>query len=193
MNEDRIARRVLVVAAIGGLLGLSACQKSGDSTPPAPSARPAVRKAPEPGDSTPDAAIAEANRKMVAGVPIGASTAPVEVRFDIERAPVAGSPFDVSVAVLPEAPAPVLHIEVRASDGLVVVAPAGPVSIEKVQAGTLERLTVKASSAKPGTRVLSVTVTLELPSGAQSRDFAFPVLVGAADAAPVAASGKTTG
>jgi hypothetical protein len=193
MTEDSIARRILIVAAIAGVCVLAACQRGGDESKPEAGTRPQAKKQLAPTDSAPDAAIAEANRKMAAGVPVGASTAPVEVRFEIDSAPVAGEPFDISVAVLPGAPTPVLHIEVRASEGLIVVAPDGPVSIEKVQAGTLERLAVKASSARTGTRVLSVKVTLELPSGAQSRDFAFPLLIGTAGGASAPPHGKNTG
>lgn len=193
MTEVSIARRVLTVTAIASAFALGACHWGDDAGAASTGTRPPARTLLTPQDTGPDEEIAEANRKMAAGVPVGASTAPVEVRFDIDSPPVAGQPFDVSVAVLPGAPAPVLHIEVRASEGLIVVAPDGPVSIEKVQAGTLERLTVKASSAKSGTRVLTVKVTLELPSGAESRDFAFPLLVGAAAAVPVPAHAKNTG
>ena len=193
MTDNSGARRVLVLTAITALCVLGACQRDGGASAPATDTGPQSKKLQATAGSRPDAAVADANRNMAAGVPLGESTAPVEVRFELGTAPVAGEPFDVSVAVLPGAPAPVLHIEVRASEGLIVVAPDGPVSIEKVEAGSVERLTVKASSAKTGTRVLSVKVTLELPTGAQSRDFAFPLLVGGGTAEPVPARAKDTG
>jgi hypothetical protein len=177
--KDSTARRAAASAVLGALLALGACQKPGGpaASPPHPgtASRPVVHL----GGPPPDAAVIEATRRMAAGVPVGASTAPVEVRFDLATVPVAGQPFEVSVAVLPAAPAPVLHIEVHGGEGLSIAEPAGPVSIEKVQAGTLERLTVRATAAKPGTRVLGVTVTLELPTGTESRDFAFPLIVAA--------------
>ena len=179
MNKDSTAHRAAAIAVVIGLLGLGACQKPGDPAGSAPHPGTAARKPAHPAATAPDDAIVDANRKMAAGVPVGASTAPVEVRFDLATVPVAGQPFEVSIAVLPAAPAPVLHIEVRGSEGLTIVAPEGPVSVEKVQAGTLERVAVRALAAKPGTRVLGVTVTLELPTGTEARDFAFPLIVGA--------------
>ncbi len=183
MNKDSTGRRALAIAALGGLLALGACHRQGD--PAAAAARPGstARKVAAGGESAADAAVADANRKMAAGVPVGASTAPVEVRFDLATVPIAGQPFEVNVAVLPAAPTPVLHIDVRGGEGLTIVTPEGAVSIEKVQAGTLERLAVKALAAAPGTRVIGITVTLELPTGTESRDFAFPVVVGAAGGA----------
>ena len=180
MNKDSTARRALAIASLGGLLALAACHRQDD--PAAPAARPGGTGRTRADGPVSDA-VADANRKMAAGVPVGASTAPVEVRFDLASVPVAGQPFEITVAVLPAAPAPVLHIDVRGGEGLAIVAPEGPVSIEKVQAGTLERLTVTASSAVAGTRVLGITVTLELPTGTESRNFAFPVLVGPSGAA----------
>lgn len=183
INKDSIARRALAIAALGGLLALLACHRQGDPATSAPPPGSASRKLAPQGEPDSYGAVADANRKMAAGVPVGASTAPVEVRFDLASVPVAGQPFDVNVAVLPAAPAPVLRIDVRGGEGLAIVKPDGTVSIEKVQAGTLERLTVTASAATPGTRVLGITVTLELPTGTESRNFAFPVVVGPAAAA----------
>ena len=180
MNKDSTARRALAIAALIGLLALAACHRQDDPAAPAPRAGGAPRKHVAAGEPSAEAAVADANRKMAAGVPVGASTAPVEVRFDLASVPVAGQSFDVSVAVLPAAPAPVLRIEFRGGPGLSIVKPEAPVSIEKVQAGTLESLTVTATAATAGTRVLGVTVTLELPTGTESRNFAFPVVVGPA-------------
>jgi hypothetical protein len=181
MVENRTARRISVTAILGGLVALGACHRAADGSNPANgtgSRKPVVATVPAT-----DPAVVDANRKMAAGVPVGASTAPVDVRFDLLSAPVMGQPFEVSIAVLPEATTPVLLVDVRASDGLNIDEPEGPVSIEKVQAGSLSRIGVKLSSAKSGTRVLSVKVTLELPTGAESRDFAFPLIVGTAPAA----------
>ena len=188
MNKDITARRARAIAALGGLLALAACHPQDDPAAPAPRVGGASRKHVPAGEPSAEAAVADANRKMAAGVPVGASTAPVEVRFDLASVPVAGQPFEVSVAVLPAAPAPVLRIDVRGGEGLSVVTPDGPVSIEKVQAGTLESLTVTAIAAAAGTRVLGIAVTLELPTGTESRNFAFPVVVGPSGPAATAKS-----
>jgi hypothetical protein len=179
MIDARIARRLLVLLAVSGLGLLAACDRSGEAGAAATVAAK-VRKSAPAGSTSADAALLDANRRMAAGVPVDSSTAPVDVRFDLATVPAAGQPFEVDVGVLPAAPTPLLHVDVRSSEGLSIDAPDGPVSIEKVQAGTVQRITVKLTSATPGTRVLNVKVTLDLPTGAESRDFAYPVIVAAA-------------
>src|SRR5262249_34225959 len=118
--------------------------------------------------------------------------APVDARFDLKSVPQPGQAFDIEVAVMPQATAPLVHVEVMPGEGLTVQAPDAAVSFEKVQAGSLERILVKANSAAARTRVLGIKVTLELPTGAGSREFAFPVIIGAAAPAPAptTAAGK---
>jgi hypothetical protein len=173
--QERGWRGLGCALAVAGLL-LGACGRGGDAAAPAPPKQ--AKKAARPVESAADLAVAEANRKMVGGVPVGSSTAPVDVRFNLPAAPVRQQPFKVELAVLPQAPAPVLHVDVQGGEGLSVTDPTGPVLLEKVQAGTVQRLTVTATSEQPGTRIIEVRVTLELPAGAESREFAFPVVVG---------------
>ncbi len=158
------------------LVTLPGCQRGGDSqtvsaTHPAP--KPAA-----PADAAVDPAVSAAQRRMAAGVPVGTSSAPVEVRFDLASVPAPGQPFQLDVAVFAQAPAPVLRIDVAGGAGLTIADPAGTVVLEKVQAGTVQHVPVTAASPGAGTRVFNVKVTLELPSGAESRGFAFPVVVG---------------
>jgi hypothetical protein len=187
MNGSTGARRARVVTVMGCVLTLAACHRAPEAPAPPPVRR--AQKPVVPAEPPVDPAVAEANRTMAAGVPVGATTAPVDVRFDLPSVPIAGRPFEVRVAVLPQALAPVLRIEVDASEGLVVAEPDGPLSREKVQAGTLEEVTVRATAATAGTRILTVKVTLELPSGPESRAFAFPVVV-AAHAAATKGAGR---
>lgn len=169
----------VVLAAVLG--ATSGCHRSETDPGAAATAGPNAPK------STVDPAVQAATRKMAVGVPTGTGSAPVEVRFDLPRPPVPGQPFDVDIGVLPDAATPVLRVEVSGSEGLSVEAPNGPVSVEKVQAGALEHVLVRASSAEAGTRIVHVTVTLELPTGAETRDFAFPILIGVIPDAPPAA------
>jgi hypothetical protein len=164
------------------LVALPGCQR-GSSTQPAGAAKPAP-KAAAPADTGVDPAV-DATRRMAAGVPVGTSTAPVDVRFDLASVPAPGQPFQLDVAVLLQAPAPLLRIDVAGGAGLTIADPSGTVVLEKVQAGTVQHVPVTAASSAPGTRVFNVKVTLELPSGAESRGFAFPVIVGGS-AAPAA-------
>ncbi|MBS0394454.1 MAG: hypothetical protein JSR54_07480 [Proteobacteria bacterium] len=171
---------------------LGGCHSEHRGTVASPPKAAAPQLTPAPGV---DPAVAEVNRTMAYGVPLGSSGAPLEVRFDLAHVPAPGETFTLDVAVLPTAPAPVLRVEVSGDDGLTVTEPDGPVSFEKVQAGTVSRVQVKASSATAGTRVVHVTATLELPAGAETRSFAFPVVVGAPEApsdapTPAPATGK---
>jgi len=93
--------------------------------------------------------------------------------------------------VLPDAPAPVLRLEVTGGEALSIIDPDGPVAFEKIQAGTVTRLKVRASSATAGTRLVVVRATLDLPGGPESRVFAFPVVIGGPAAPAPAAKGAT--
>jgi hypothetical protein len=173
------ARRIAAIAALALVaFGSAACHPgSSDSTSGAK--KPAAKKLTTPSEPAIDPAVAEANRTMASGVPLGTSTAPLEVRFDLATVPVPGTPFAVEVAVLPAAPAPVLRLEVTGGEGLSILDPDGPVNFEKVQAGSVSRLHVKASAAAVGTRLVQVRATLELPDGPETRTFAFPVVIAA--------------
>ena len=185
MTDDSMTRAARTAAVLACLALLAGCHRG--ESPDAATPSPARARKAAPLTSV-DQAVSDATRTMAAGVPVGTSSAPVDVRFDLLTVPIAGQPFQVDVGVLPKAPAPVLHIEVSGGDGLAVNSPDAPVAVEKVQAETLEKVTVTATSAKAGTRVLDVKVTLELPGGAETRDFAFPVIV-AAGATAAAAKG----
>lgn len=170
---------------------LAGCHSGGEG--PAPVAgKPAAKKAaPPPSEPSVDPAVAEANRTMVSGIAIGTSTAPLDIRFDLSAVPKPGEAFELDVAVLPEAPAPVLRLEVSGGEGLAIIDPDGSVAFEKIQAGTVTRLKVRASSATAGTHLIQVRATLELPGGPESRVFAFPVVVGGA-ATPAQAPAPAT-
>jgi hypothetical protein len=172
-------RTTLARAGIGlAAFMLAACHSGGGDLTDA-ARKPATKKAAPAPEGAVDPAVAEANRTMASGVPIGTSTAPLDVRFDLASVPAPGQPFAVDVAVLPEAPAPVLRLEVTGGEGLTILEPDGSVSFEKVQAGSVTRLRVRASSPTAGTRLVQVRATLELPGGPESRIFAFPLVVGA--------------
>jgi hypothetical protein len=182
MTVDDINRGARLGLLLAVLAGAGACQRGEQVNAPTSPAKAAERAAADAADP-----VAEAGRRMAAGVPMGAGTAAVDVRFDMPAAPAAGRPFDVEIAVLPQASAPVLHIDLQPGDGLSIESMNGALAVEKVQAGSLARLVVRAVAARPGTRVLGVKVTLEQPTGAETREFAFPVVVAAS--ATAASSG----
>jgi hypothetical protein len=157
---------------------LTGCH-SGSSTPADASRKPVATKVAPPAEPTVDPAVIEANR-MASGVPIGKSMAPLEIRFDLASVPRPGEPFLIDVAALPAAPAPVLRLEVTGGEGLTIIEPDGFVAYEKVQAGTVTHLKIRASSATAGTRLVQVRATMDMPGGPESRVFAFPVVIGVA-------------
>ena len=179
-TRAHIDRTLSVLAITVGLWGLAACSggsfsASAPATPAAPTKAAAKAAA---ADRATDGSIAGVNRSMSPAVPMDASKAPVDARFDLASVPVVGAPFEVAVAVLPTAASPSLRVTVTGSDGLVIIDPVAPVLIEKVQAGSVVRVVVKASSVEAGSRVVMVKVTLDLPAGPEQRGFAFPVIVG---------------
>lgn len=128
--------------------------------------------------AAPDPAVVEAQQKMVPAVTVGDASAPVELRFDLAAAPKPGEPFTVEFAVLPQTAMLSIRGAVTGSAGLEVVSPVGGVSFEKLQAGTVHRFQVTALSDRPGTRVVNVAMTIELPTGPVTRTFGVPVVVG---------------
>ncbi len=186
------ARRIVASLGLAALL-LGGCH-AGDGNPANPVGKPVAKKLTPPAEAAIDPAVTEANRTMASGVPIGSSTAPLEIRFDLAAVPRPGEAFVIDVAALPAAPAPVLRLEVTGGAGLTILEPDGFVAFEKVQAGSLTRLKIRASAATAGTRLVQVRATMELPGGPESRVFAFPVVVGgpAAPAPAPAPAAKAT-
>lgn len=174
---------MLVVAA--GLV--TAC---GDSKEPAKAgARPTTAA-----DAT-DPAMIELVKRTTAATTIGSSLAPVEVRFEYGAAPTPGQPVAIELAVLPQAAVPTLRVELVAPAELKIVDPAGPVTFDKVQAGTIETVRVQAVAERTGTTTLRAIVTLEQPTGQERRVFELPVVVpppGAAAPAAKSPPGKAS-
>lgn len=179
------------LAALTLLCALAGGCRGGSGNPPVPSSKPAAKAAPRL-DAVVDPAVANANRTMAAGVPLGESAAPVELRFDLRSVPAPGAPFTVALAVLPATSVPVLRLEVDGGEWLSAAGPDGAVSREKIAAGTAVPLEIRMVSSGPGTRILTVRVTMELPDGPQTRTFAFPVVVLAPAAALQAGPPKPT-
>ena len=89
-TRDRV-RLHRALAPLGvALVVLAACHAGGGG-PPGGKARPAAKKA-APTESAAEAAVAEVNRTMASGVPVGTSTAPLDVRFDLVSVPAPGEP-----------------------------------------------------------------------------------------------------
>lgn len=173
MSDLKRLKSIATAAAFLAIGLTAACSQS----PPPSVVAPAKRTSGAGADNGP-------LRQYALGVPVGTGTADVDVRFDLPAAPMPGAPFDLDVVVVSKAASPTLRVEVTPGDGLVVVAPTAPVTVDKPQPGAIEHVPVKATSAAAGTRLVTIKVTLDIPTGAQTREYAFPVVVGAPAAAP---------
>ena len=157
-------------------LALGGCHRQPDSATPAP----AAPKAPLKADAAVELTVADVTRTMAAAVTVGPRTAPVEARYDLPVAPVVGQAFKLNIAILPHAASPLVRVELTGSEGLKLLDPVTAQSLERVQAGAVLRVPVTAQASAVGTQVIDVGVTLELPTGPESRAFAIPVIVAGA-------------
>jgi hypothetical protein len=165
-----------LVLALPGLLG--GCHRAPE--PATPPSTPAASKPTASSAAAVESGVADATRTMAVAVTVGARTAPVEARYDLPAAPVAGQAFKIDVVVLPQAASPLVRVELKADEGMTVVEPAAAQSLEKVQAGAVLHVPVTAQASVPGTHVIDIGVTLELPTGPETRGFAIPVIVSGA-------------
>ena len=173
--SDRRVRALALGLLLATPLALAGCHRQSDpATKPASPA--AARPAPK-ADSSAEPGAADPSRTMAAAVTLGPRTAPVEARYDLPAAPTPGQVFKLDIAILPQAASPLVRVELRPSKGLTVLDPVTAQSLERVQAGAVLRLPVTLQAAAAGTHVLDVAVTLELPTGPESRAFAVPLIV----------------
>lgn len=173
--SDRRVRALALGLLLATPLALASCHRQPDpaNTPASPAA---PRPAPKAASSTEPGAV-DPSRTMAAAVTLGPRTAPVEARYDLPAAPAPGQAFKLDVAILPQAASPLVRVELRPSEGLTVLDPLAAQSLERVQAGAVLHVPVTLQAAAAGTHVLDVAVTLELPTGPESRAFAIPLIV----------------
>lgn len=167
---------VTLSAALGLLAGCGDGERAGTS---APAGKPAAST-----DAPVDPAVAEATKRTTAALTVGRATAPVEVRFAVGAVPRAGQPVDVELALVTQVAVPTVRVDVQGAADVQVVEPATTVSLDKVQAGTLHTIPVRAVPSRDGTTTLTVGVTLQQPTGSESRTFQLPIVVGRATDSP---------
>jgi hypothetical protein len=174
--------RVSAVLASGGLL-LAACHGEANDTPAAHAApqlngAPSVKRGPSPEELT---------AGMVEAVTMGKSTVPVAVKFDLPQKPVAGQPVDITIAVMPQVEADPATVAVAGSDSLVLAQGSGPIEIPAVEPTQVYRHNIKLTPTAEGVQLLGLSVTLKHDEIVETREFAVPLIVAAADAGPVPA------
>lgn len=182
--NGRVGRRS--VAAAGGLalLVLAGCG-GGDEG----SAKPTASAAPAAVEEVVDPAVQEVRSTMLGAITVGSPAAPVDLRYDLKSVPIQGRPFDLEFAVLPDATIVTLRGTLDGSrEGIEIAAPAGPVTLEKLQAGTVHRFGATIVPRSVGAHVLNVELQIELPTGPAKRTFSIPLVVQTPAAAAAAAS-----
>jgi hypothetical protein len=175
-------------ALLAGATLLAGCGGNEAANTAASAAKPAAAV-----DVPVDPAVAAAQKRTTAALTVGRSVAPVELRFAVATPPAAGQPVDVELALVTQVAVPTVRVEVKGAADVQLVEPASPVSLEKVQAGTLHTIPVRAVPARDGTTTLTVAVTLQQPTGPESRTFQLPLVVGAGAAPPAAAPAPAGG
>jgi hypothetical protein len=176
-------------SSIVAVVLLAACH--GDSSPapvttiaPKPHAPAGPKRGPTPEELT---------AGMVEAVTTGKSTVPVAVKFDLPQRPTVGVPFDVVIAVMPQAAANAATVQATGSDGLQVAANVGPIDIPSVDPTQVYRASIPVTSTAEGVHFLNLSVSIRLDETTESRMFTVPIIVagsGDATAAPPAPPGS---
>ena len=167
-------------SSIVAVVLLAACH--GDSSPApvtkiAPKANvPAVAKR----GPTPE----ELTAGMVEAVTTGKSTVPVAVKFDLPQRPAVGVPFDVVIAVMPQAAGNAATVQATGSDGLQVAANVGPIDIPSVDPTQVYRASIPLTATAEGVHFLILSVSMRLDETTESRMFTVPIIVAGSGQAP---------
>jgi len=116
---------------------------------------------------------------MVRGVSPGKATAPIDLKFNIASRPTLGVSLDIDVAVIATSHSDSMTLSVQGSGGIEVDSSTSLASFPKSLPGSLYRHKLRVTPRAEGAFNVSVLVTALVPgSGAQSRSFSIPVLVG---------------
>lgn len=136
-----------------------------------------------------DQARGKLEHSTTAGVRMDHNRGPVEMRFALTDAPVAGEPFTVTVSIVASESAATLKVDVATVDGLELHPPTVPLVYDKVEPGMVYTIPLEFVGNEAGIRVVTLTASEPSPSGTDSATFSFPVIVGAAPAAQADAPG----
>lgn len=119
----------------------------------------------------------KAEQTMTAGVRTDTGHAAVDVRFAIDSTPMAGQPFTLTVAVLPNEGTPSIKVDLPPVDGLVAAPISAPTTFTKVEPGSVFLVPVGYTAASAGIALVTVVVTEAAPTGEETATFQLPVVV----------------
>jgi hypothetical protein len=169
-----MSNRILPLsAALLAAALLAACH--GDSSE-APQPTPVHRKTPMAPKKGPTAE--ELTVGMVEAVPLGKSTLPMSVKFDLPDRPTLGQPLEVVVALLPQV-AGSASIQVTSTEGLTLAPEAASIAIPSVEPTQAYRVSIGTTPTAEGVQLLNLNVTLTHDEATEARSFSVPVIVAA--------------
>jgi hypothetical protein len=126
--------------------------------------------------------IADAEKQtadMVRGVSPGKPVAPVDLKFSVAAKPALGVPLDIDIAVIATGHSDSMTLSVQGGSGIEIDSATSLASFPKSLPGSLYRHKLRVTPRAEGAFNISVLVTTAVPgSGAQSRSFSIPLLVG---------------
>jgi len=164
--------------ALLAVLLMAGCHGDSDSTAQATFSKPSkkgpppVRRGPSPEELT---------AGMVEAVPLGKTTVPVGVKFDLPARPTVGRPIDVVIALLPQVIGSAT-LQVTATEGLQLAPEAATINIPSIEPTQAYRVSIATTPTHEGVEVLSVNVSVSHDDATEARTFSVPVIVGPPEA-----------
>ena len=167
------------LAALCVVALLSACHRdeqaaSQPASAPKRRAPVPVQRAVPPGEST---------AGMVEAASQGKSQLPVSLKFDLLQRPVVGQPLEVAIALLPQIAGGPATIDVTGSDGVQLPSGDSQIAFPAVEPAQVYRHSITVTPTAEGVSFVSLNVTLKHDEMTESRVFAVPLIVAAADTA----------
>lgn len=187
-EDDASMRLGLLAIGVVALL-LSACHRDASQKAKAP-AVPKRHTAAPPVQQTP----AQQTAGMVEAVSEGKSQAPVALKFELPERPVAGQPITLALAILPQAAAAPLVIEVSPTSAVDVAEADRRFEFAAVDPQQVYRRRISLTAASEGVQIVSLRVSMKHDEVTDTRAFAVPLIVAPAGAsASAAAPGSAAG
>jgi hypothetical protein len=121
---------------------------------------------------------------MVEAVTQGKPLGQMALKFDLSQRPIVGEPLEVTIALLPRVAANPVTVAVSAGEGLQVDAGAGQFDLASVDPTQVYREVVTVTPSAEGVQFLTFKVAFRHDEVTDIQEFAVPVIVAAAAAAP---------
>ena len=155
---------------------IAACHR--DPGAGAPSAVVAKKK--PSSQSTAQLSASEQTANMVEAPSQGKSQAPINLKFELAARPVIGEPLTLELALLPQAPAAAVEVQIKGSEGIDLPAEERAFDLPAVDAQQVYRHPVHLTPTAEGLQLLTLTVSLKHDELTENRAFAVPLIVGGA-------------